>query len=111
MFYIILLPGELDLQLIVCQLHGSPVLFVPGNAGSSRQARSIASSAIRQTYEAPHLPTKELQQGTSIRPIDVFTGEPAVSRWKLSLTFKYSGVQRGPLCVSWTYFALPEGIR
>ncbi|KAG8760456.1 GPI inositol deacylase [Serendipita sp. 396] len=29
-------------------LRGTPVLFIPGNAGSSRQIRSIASSAARQ---------------------------------------------------------------
>lgn len=29
---------------------GTPVLFIPGNAGSSRQVRSIASSAARQFY-------------------------------------------------------------
>ncbi|PIL37457.1 hypothetical protein GSI_01151 [Ganoderma sinense ZZ0214-1] len=36
------------------ELHGSPVLFIPGNAGSSHQVRSIASSAANQYYSAPY---------------------------------------------------------
>ncbi|KAH9482359.1 GPI inositol-deacylase [Psilocybe cubensis] len=32
-----------------------PVLFIPGNAGSSRQIRSIASSASKQYFSAPHI--------------------------------------------------------
>ncbi|CCM00426.1 uncharacterized protein FIBRA_02458 [Fibroporia radiculosa] len=36
------------------QLHGSPVLFIPGNAGSSHQVRSIASSATRQFFSSPY---------------------------------------------------------
>ncbi|KAI0355362.1 GPI-inositol-deacylase [Trametes cingulata] len=32
------------------ELHGSPVLFIPGNAGSSHQVRSIASSAANQYF-------------------------------------------------------------
>ncbi|KLO19789.1 PGAP1-domain-containing protein [Schizopora paradoxa] len=38
------------------ELHGLPVLFIPGNAGSSRQVRSIASSAARQYYSSPSIP-------------------------------------------------------
>ncbi|KAF5363936.1 hypothetical protein D9756_000270 [Leucocoprinus leucothites] len=33
--------------------NGLPVLFIPGNAGSSHQVRSIASSAARQFYSSP----------------------------------------------------------
>ncbi|KAG9049980.1 GPI inositol deacylase [Tulasnella sp. UAMH 9824] len=55
-------------------LHGSPVLFIPGNAGSSRQARSIASSAIRQIYTNPYVPSSEFTKGT-IAPVDIFTAE------------------------------------
>ncbi|KXN89445.1 GPI inositol-deacylase [Leucoagaricus sp. SymC.cos] len=33
--------------------NGYPVLFIPGNAGSSHQVRSIASSASRQFYSSP----------------------------------------------------------
>ncbi|RDX53754.1 PGAP1-domain-containing protein [Lentinus brumalis] len=36
------------------ELHGAPVLFIPGNAGSSHQARSIASSAANQYYSSPY---------------------------------------------------------
>ncbi|TBU33000.1 PGAP1-domain-containing protein [Dichomitus squalens] len=36
------------------ELHGVPVLFIPGNAGSSHQVRSIASSAAHQYYSAPY---------------------------------------------------------
>ncbi|KIO23662.1 hypothetical protein M407DRAFT_9313 [Tulasnella calospora MUT 4182] len=56
------------------QLHGSPVLFIPGNAGSSRQVRSIASSAIRQIYTNPYVPSSEFTNGT-IAPVDVFAAE------------------------------------
>jgi glycosylphosphatidylinositol deacylase len=38
------------------QLHGQPVLFIPGHAGSSHQVRSIASSATRQAFSAPSVP-------------------------------------------------------
>ncbi|KAG8923767.1 GPI inositol deacylase [Tulasnella sp. 417] len=55
-------------------LHGSPVLFIPGNAGSSRQARSIASSAIRQIYTNPYVPSSDFTNGT-IAPVDIFTAE------------------------------------
>ncbi|KAI0751124.1 PGAP1-domain-containing protein [Daedaleopsis nitida] len=36
------------------ELHGAPVLFIPGNAGSSHQVRSIASSAAHQYYSSPY---------------------------------------------------------
>ncbi|KAH9899517.1 GPI-inositol-deacylase [Cubamyces lactineus] len=36
------------------ELHGAPVLFIPGNAGSSHQVRSIASSAANQYFSAPY---------------------------------------------------------
>ncbi|KAI0371559.1 GPI-inositol-deacylase [Pilatotrama ljubarskyi] len=36
------------------ELHGSPVLFIPGNAGSSHQVRSIASSAANQYFSGPY---------------------------------------------------------
>ncbi|KAG8955175.1 GPI inositol deacylase [Tulasnella sp. 424] len=55
-------------------LHGSPVLFIPGNAGSSRQVRSIASSAIRQIYTNPYVSSSEFANGT-IAPVDVFAAE------------------------------------
>ncbi|KAG8901302.1 GPI inositol deacylase, partial [Tulasnella sp. 403] len=54
-------------------LHGSPVLFVPGNAGSSRQVRSIASSAIRQIYDSPYVASDDYKAG-KIVPLDFFAG-------------------------------------
>jgi GPI inositol-deacylase len=51
------------------QLHGQPVLFIPGNAGSSRQVRSIASSSTRQYYSNPNIPALS----SPLRPVDYFT--------------------------------------
>ncbi|KAF8320842.1 hypothetical protein DL93DRAFT_2073588 [Clavulina sp. PMI_390] len=51
---------------------GNPVLFIPGNAGSSHQARSIASSAARQYYSSPGVISPEF---LGRLPADVFTGE------------------------------------
>jgi glycosylphosphatidylinositol deacylase len=53
------------------QNKGLPVLFIPGNAGSSRQVRSIASSAARQFVQEP-----PILAGTSqiSKPLDFFTG-------------------------------------
>ncbi|KAJ7591454.1 PGAP1-like protein-domain-containing protein [Mycena floridula] len=57
------------------QLHrGVPVLFIPGNAGSSRQVRSIASSAARQFFPTPFLQNGELI-GRGIKPLDFFAVE------------------------------------
>ncbi|PVG04365.1 PGAP1-domain-containing protein, partial [Serendipita vermifera] len=50
------------------ELRGLPVLFIPGNAGSSRQVRSVASSAARQFFQEEH--------GASMsKPLDFFTVE------------------------------------
>ncbi|KAG8926459.1 GPI inositol deacylase [Tulasnella sp. 418] len=54
--------------------NGMPVLFVPGNAGSSRQVRSIASSATRQFYSYPHMKAQEFT-GTNHSTLDFFTAE------------------------------------
>ncbi|KAJ7228247.1 PGAP1-like protein-domain-containing protein [Mycena pura] len=54
--------------------NGAPVLFIPGNAGSSRQVRSIASSATRQYFDAPHSVAAEFQ-GRSVKPLDFYTVE------------------------------------
>ncbi|KAF7332412.1 GPI inositol-deacylase [Mycena kentingensis (nom. inval.)] len=51
-----------------------PVLFIPGNAGSSRQVRSIASSAARQYWEAPGNVAAEFRDGEE-RPLDFFAVE------------------------------------
>ncbi|KAI0677215.1 GPI-inositol-deacylase [Trametes maxima] len=45
------------------ELHGSPVLFIPGNAGSSHQVRSIASSAANQYFSAPYQVSPEFSNG------------------------------------------------
>lgn len=56
-------------------IHGSqPVLFIPGNAGSSRQVRSISSSAVRQFYSSPHRLSPEYE-GTPFKPLDFFAVE------------------------------------
>ncbi|KAJ7437139.1 PGAP1-like protein-domain-containing protein [Mycena galericulata] len=54
--------------------NGVPVLFIPGNAGSSRQVRSIASSATRQYYDAPYSVASEFQS-RSLKPLDFFAVE------------------------------------
>ncbi|KAJ7734040.1 PGAP1-like protein-domain-containing protein [Mycena maculata] len=51
--------------------NGVPVLFIPGNAGSSNQVRSIASSAVRQYYDAPHSIASEFQ-ARPLKPLDFF---------------------------------------
>lgn len=55
------------------QLSGTPVLFVPGNAGSFRQVRSLASAATRTWFEAPGVPRRgnRAQQGGA--HLDFFT--------------------------------------
>ncbi|KAJ6515465.1 PGAP1-like protein-domain-containing protein [Mycena sanguinolenta] len=49
--------------------NGVPVLFIPGNAGSSRQVRSIASSAVRQYYDAPFSVAPEFRS-RELKPLD-----------------------------------------
>ncbi|GBE79854.1 GPI inositol-deacylase [Sparassis crispa] len=56
------------------ELHGSPVLFIPGNAGSSHQVRSIASSATRQFYTSPYQLSSEFSSSL-YKPLDFFTLE------------------------------------
>ncbi|KAJ7044755.1 PGAP1-like protein-domain-containing protein [Mycena alexandri] len=55
--------------------NGVPVLFIPGNAGSSRQVRSIASSATRQYYVAPYTVESEFKSRSDIKPLDFFAVE------------------------------------
>lgn len=55
------------------QPDGRPVLYVPGNAGSMMQARSIASSASRQYWKAPFM-KDEVLDALGVQPLDVFTG-------------------------------------
>lgn len=55
------------------QPNGTPALFIPGNAGSSHQVRSIASSATRQFYSAPFQPNPEFVS-RGMKPLDVFAG-------------------------------------
>jgi len=56
------------------QVNGVPVLFIPGNAGSSRQVRSIAASATRQFYQSPYVVSGEFA-GRGIKPLDFYAGE------------------------------------
>ncbi|KAJ7213710.1 PGAP1-like protein-domain-containing protein [Mycena haematopus] len=54
--------------------NGVPVLFIPGNAGSSRQVRSIASSAVRQYYDAPHSVASEFRSLEFNEDLSAFHG-------------------------------------
>ncbi|CAE6467351.1 unnamed protein product [Rhizoctonia solani] len=54
------------------QPNGRPVLFIPGNAGSSHQVRSIASSAARQFYSTPHVRSTDLP--ANVEPLDLYAG-------------------------------------
>ncbi|KZT05617.1 PGAP1-domain-containing protein [Laetiporus sulphureus 93-53] len=56
------------------ELHGSPVLFIPGNAGSSHQVRSIASSATRQFFSSPYHISSEFESH-SYKHLDFFALE------------------------------------
>ncbi|CAA7258574.1 unnamed protein product [Cyclocybe aegerita] len=51
-----------------------PVLFIPGNAGSSHQVRSIASSATRQYFSSPYIISHEFD-ARSLKPLDFFAVE------------------------------------
>ncbi|KAH7344773.1 PGAP1-like protein-domain-containing protein [Rhizoctonia solani] len=55
------------------QPNGRPVLFIPGNAGSSHQVRSIASSAARQLYSTPHVRSTDLP--ANVEPLDLYAVE------------------------------------
>lgn len=55
------------------QPRGVPVLFIPGNAGSAHQIRSIASSATRQYYASPYVPSPDFTS-RGIKPLDFFAG-------------------------------------
>ncbi|KAF8622170.1 hypothetical protein AX15_007285 [Amanita polypyramis BW_CC] len=52
----------------------TPVLFIPGNAGSSHQIRSIASSATRQYYSSPQIISTEFAT-RPLKPLDFFAVE------------------------------------
>ncbi|TFK66578.1 PGAP1-domain-containing protein [Pluteus cervinus] len=54
--------------------YGLPVLFIPGNAGSSHQVRSIASSAANQFYASPYHPNPELSS-RGLKRLDFFAVE------------------------------------
>ncbi|KAG2157116.1 PGAP1-like protein-domain-containing protein [Suillus clintonianus] len=56
------------------QVMGVPVLFIPGNAGSSHQVRSIASSAARQYFSSPFVISSDFT-GRGIQPLDFFAVE------------------------------------
>ncbi|KIK47060.1 hypothetical protein CY34DRAFT_799756 [Suillus luteus UH-Slu-Lm8-n1] len=56
------------------QVMGVPVLFIPGNAGSSHQVRSIASSASRQYFSSPFVISGDFT-GRGIQSLDFFAVE------------------------------------
>ena len=52
------------------------MLFIPGNAGSSHQVRSIASSATRQYFSSPHVVSPEFFSRSPVtKPLDIFAVE------------------------------------
>ncbi|WVQ89980.1 GPI inositol-deacylase [Cryptococcus gattii] len=53
-------------------LSGHPVLFIPGNAGSYQQVRSVASSTSKQFYEQVKAGEGSMQTG---KKIDFFTAD------------------------------------
>ncbi|BGP07129.1 GPI inositol deacylase [Rhodotorula toruloides] len=55
------------------QLSGTPVLFVPGNAGSFRQVRSLASAASRVWFDVPGVPRKGVGTREGGASLDFFT--------------------------------------
>lgn len=65
---------------------GIPVLFIPGNAGSGHQVRSIASSASRQYYASPSQVKPEFLTRHA-KPLDFYAGTPGLSDYQ---NLKYS---------------------
>ncbi|KAI1821882.1 GPI inositol-deacylase [Xylaria intraflava] len=53
------------------KVRGIPVLFIPGNAGSYKQVRSIASESARYFHEAIHPNTASAKSG--VKNLDFFT--------------------------------------
>ncbi len=102
----------IDDDLTLGKIHGhQPVLFIPGNAGSSHQVRSIASSAVRQYYTSPHQVSPEIQ-ATSLRPIDMFTGLSTCLLVLPPFLNRYfaSGFQRRSICFSWSHYGSTDSI-
>lgn len=60
--------------LLLIKVMGVPVLFIPGNAGSSHQVRSIASSAARQYFSSPFIISSDFT-GRAIQSLDFFAVE------------------------------------
>jgi len=54
-------------------LKGTPVLFVPGNAGSFRQVRSLASAATRSFWELPGVKRRGVGTRPGAASLDFFT--------------------------------------
>ncbi|KZT39644.1 PGAP1-domain-containing protein, partial [Sistotremastrum suecicum HHB10207 ss-3] len=57
------------------QLTGNPVLFIPGNAGSSHQVRSIASSATTQYFATRGGIISPEFRSRGLKPLDFYTAE------------------------------------
>ena len=52
------------------------MLFIPGNAGSSHQVRSIASSATRQYFSSPYIISPDFSsRSPASKPLDIFAVE------------------------------------
>ncbi|QRW05458.1 GPI inositol-deacylase [Ceratobasidium sp. AG-Ba] len=61
-----------DTQAVICA-SGRPALFIPGNAGSSHQVRSIGSSAARQFYSSPLV--RSIDFASDVEPLDLYAVE------------------------------------
>ncbi|KAH0587945.1 hypothetical protein H2248_006694 [Termitomyces sp. 'cryptogamus'] len=69
-----ILRKSIDVPVCIMKIQGTPVLFIPGNAGSSHQVRSIASSAARQFYASPYAVAPEFAS-RELKALDVFAVE------------------------------------
>lgn len=60
-----------DLRANIFQVKGVPVLFIPGNAGSYKQVRSLASEAAHYYYNTIAQDPKAMEEGAT--SIDLFS--------------------------------------
>jgi len=68
--------GVRFIELNTPQPSGTPVLFIPGNSGSSHQVRSIASSATRQYFSSPYIISPDFSsRSLASKPLDIFAVE------------------------------------
>ncbi|EFI27764.1 GPI inositol-deacylase [Coprinopsis cinerea okayama7 len=89
-----------------------PVLFIPGNAGSSHQVRSIASSAARQYYGSPRHISQEFASRVDVhRPLDVYAVEFNEDLTAFHGTTLQSQIQYTTRAISYILSHYPPGTR